>query len=121
MGHKLTTEDRRKGALAAAAVKRERGKSIRERISDKLDEEADLVVQVYVDAMKAKRGKDADHPTRLRAVNDAIEQAHGRPTQAVTATVDINADLEHKGVSLEDVLRVARESGVVLPDTERGD
>jgi hypothetical protein len=83
-------ESRRKGGRRSGEVRRERAKTLRDRIADRLEAEADLVVGVFIDAMKANTGyfskdgefyESTDHPTRLRAATAALKEAFGNPVQ----------------------------------------
>lgn len=67
-------------------------------LREKLDEHADQVLQVFVDAMTADRGVVVgngpeahveyvpDHPTRIRAAESYLDRVVGKPRQAVEVT-----------------------------------
>lgn len=97
-----TAETRRRGADAANAVRRERAKTLRDRIAEKLEAEADLVVGVFIDAMRAQQvtvDRDGgifeavDHPTRIRAATAALKEAFGNPVQEHKVSGDRDAPI----------------------------
>jgi hypothetical protein len=74
----------RKGGLASGEVRREQAKSVRDRLREKVEAEADEVWRVYRDAFDAKSGDgDADHRARLASVEGLLAQAYGRPPMSI--------------------------------------
>src|SRR5262249_59548285 len=67
-----TSETRRKGALRANEVRRERAKSFRQRLAEKLEAEADEVFQSF-----ARAYREGD----WRAAQAIIREAFGQPAQ----------------------------------------
>jgi hypothetical protein len=75
-----------RGGLVSGEVRREQAKSVRERLREKIEAEADEVWRVYRDAFDATDGEgDSDHRARLASVEGVLAQAYGKPAQA-TAT-----------------------------------
>ena len=79
-----TAESRRKGALVAAERKRELGKTVRERLAEIAQDEAERIPSVYLEAMEAadERG-NPDHRARVRAADALLGQAFGRPPLSI--------------------------------------
>lgn len=95
-GHLLTTEDRRRGAERAAEVKRERSKTIRERMAEATEEHFQELLQVLLDGIA--EGQDID--TRRRSLETWLDQAFGRPSQAITGKDGGPIEVEHSDVSV---------------------
>jgi hypothetical protein len=73
-----------KGGLVSAQVRREQAKSVRDRLRDKVEAEAELIWRVYREAFDAAVGDgDPDHRARLASVEGVLAQAYGRPPQAI--------------------------------------
>jgi hypothetical protein len=77
--HLLTAEERRRGAIRANEVRRERGKSMRERFAEKLEADAEELYAVF---KRAWEGGD------WKAAQAALNQAFGRPPQSVAIGSD---------------------------------
>jgi hypothetical protein len=74
-----TAESRRKGALAAAERKRELGKTVRKRLAEIAQDEAERIAHVYLKAMEAQDGEgNPDQRARVRAADALLAQAFGR-------------------------------------------
>jgi hypothetical protein len=74
----------RVGGLASVEARRELGKTVRERLRDKVEAEAEEIWRVYRDAFDAAGGDgDPDHRARLASVEGVLAQAYGRPPQAI--------------------------------------
>lgn len=79
----------RKGGIASGEVRREQAKSVRDRLREKVEAEADEVWRVFRDAFDAVDGEgDADHRARLSSVEGVLAQAYGRPPQAIVGDGD---------------------------------
>lgn len=76
--HILTDEERRRGRLKGHETRRERAKSFRERLAEKLDERAEEIA----DRLLAAGDDD------WRAITAALDQAFGKPTETVKAEID---------------------------------
>lgn len=100
-----TAESRRKGALRAAEVKRERAKSFRQRLADKLDERADEIINRLIDASEED----------WRAITAALDQAFGRPTERheLTGADGAAIAVEDRSASLDDVAKLLRDAGAL--------
>ena len=79
-----TAESRRRGALRAAEAKRERSKTFRQRLGEKLDERAEEIVEQLLAA--------GEHD--WRALIALIHEAYGRPAQAVELTAVSALEIE---------------------------
>jgi hypothetical protein len=74
----------RAGGLASVEARRELGKTVRERLRDRVEAEADKIWRVYRDAFDAEGGDgDPDHRARLASVEGVLAQAYGRRPQAI--------------------------------------
>jgi hypothetical protein len=74
----------RAAGLASGEARRELGKTVRERLRDKVEAQADEIWRVYRDAFDAAGGDgDPDHRARLASVEGVLAQAYGRPPQAI--------------------------------------
>ncbi len=71
----LLPEVARRAGIASGEARRELGKTIRERIAERLQEDADEIYDTF-----QKAWQDGD----WRAADAAINQALGRPPQAIT-------------------------------------
>lgn len=123
--HEFTPEESRRGALAAATVKRERRARFEESLAARLDEHLDEVIAVLVDALRAEaHGVDSDgnivvlgaaHATRIKAALAYMHEVYGRPTQRIEVTGEAGGPIthEHKGkLTLGDVMQLADSLGV---------
>jgi hypothetical protein len=73
-----------RGGLASGEVRREQAKSVRDRLREKVETEAEEVWRVYRDAFDAQTGQgEADHRARLASVEGVLAQACGRPAQTI--------------------------------------
>jgi hypothetical protein len=77
-----------------------------ERLAERL-EQAEIVID---DALAA----DVEIGIRLRAAIQVFDRVLGKPTQAVEITGDDDGpvEFEHRGVSLADIMEVARAAGL---------
>jgi hypothetical protein len=77
-------ETGRRGGRRSGIVRSGQAKSVRERIAERLEAEADKIAKVYLDAMQAT---DADgvpeHRVRLMGADSGLAQAYGKPTTHV--------------------------------------
>ena len=74
----------RRGGISSGEIRREQARSIRDRLREKLEAEADQVWRVYRDAFDASGGDgDPDHRARLASVEGVLSQAYGRPPQSI--------------------------------------
>jgi hypothetical protein len=73
-----------KGGLVSGQVRREQAKSVRDRLRDKVEAEAEEIWRVYRDAFDAAGSDgDPDHRARLASVEGVLAQAYGRPPQSI--------------------------------------
>ena len=112
--HQLTTAERRRGALAAAASKRAKREEARRQSAERIAAMTDAALDRLEQLLAAEDGQVA-----ARAVREVLDRALGRPTQAVELSSDQDEPLqlehEHRpGVNLFDILRVARDAGIDL-------
>jgi hypothetical protein len=74
----------RRGGLVSGEVRREQAKSVRDRLRERVEAEADEVWRVFRDAWDAVDGEGgADHRARLASAEGVLAQAYGRPPQAI--------------------------------------
>lgn len=96
-----TAETRRKGAYASLAVRRENAKTFRQRLGEKLDEQADDLIAAAVRA-----GNEGD----WRATVALVEQAFGKAPERVAVDHAGTVSIEHeRRLSLGDVADLARQ------------
>ena len=127
--HELTTEERACGGRRSGEVRRAQRHEARqlaiERLADKIERAADVITE-SMDAVLVVTPKEGEpfevpaHSLRLRAAIQVLDRVVGKPTQAVEITgEDIQpVQVHHRGVSLADLLEVARSAGVQLTNTD---
>ena len=99
--HKFTDDDRRK----AAETKRERAKTFRQRLAEKLDDRADELIDA---AMQAAASGD------WRATVALLEQAYGKAPASLDVTTDgASFVTEDRSASLADVAAVLKAAGAL--------
>jgi hypothetical protein len=108
----------RRGGLASGEVRRERGRSVRDRLREKVEAEADEVWRVYRQAMDAAADDgDPDHRARLASVEGVLAQAYGRPATTIVGEDDrpLSFRVQREGVpaSLVAVFDVLRAAGAL--------
>src|SRR5919199_6888145 len=114
--HELTHEERRRGAYAAAESRRQRRDEARRLAIEQLAETVERATAAIAEALDANLlivTKDGDtyqtpaYMVRLRAAVQVLDRVVGKPVQAVELTSHPEAPVtvEHRGVSLDDVLR----------------
>jgi hypothetical protein len=97
-----------KGGLVSGEVRREQARSVRDRLRDRVEAEADEVWRVYRDAFDATDDEGgADHRARLASVEGVLAQAYGRP-----ATTIVGDGEQPVTFVLASLLQRAREEGV---------
>jgi hypothetical protein len=97
----------RKGGFASGEVRREQAKSVRDRLRERVEAEADEVWRVYRQAMDAAADDgDPDHRARLASVEGVLAQAYGRP-----ATTIVGDGEQPVTFVLASLLQRAREEG----------
>jgi hypothetical protein len=70
--------------LAAAERKRELGKTVRERLAEIAEDEAERIADVYLEAIEATDGDgNPDHRARVRAADAFLAQAFGGPRLSI--------------------------------------
>lgn len=84
-GHVLTTEDRRKGALAANKARTENAKPLRQRFAEKLEADADELYQAF---------RTAWDNGDWRAAQAAIHEAFGQPASTVNVDAKLTVEVE---------------------------
>jgi hypothetical protein len=79
----------RQGGLVSGQVRREQAKSVRDRLREKVEAEADEIWRVYRDAFDATDSEgDSDHRARLASVEGVLAQAYGKPAQAIVGDAE---------------------------------
>jgi hypothetical protein len=78
-----------KGGLASGEVRREQARSVRDRLRERVEAEAEEIWRVYREAFDAAVGDgDPDHRARLASVEGVLAQAYGRPPQSIVGDSD---------------------------------
>jgi hypothetical protein len=108
----------RRGGLASGEVRREQGRSVRDRLRERVEAEADEVWRVYRQAMDAAADDgDPDHRARLASVEGVLAQAYGRPAATIVGEDDrpLSFRVQREGVpaSLVAVFDVLRAAGAL--------
>ena len=108
----------RRGGLVSGEVRREQAKSVRDRLRERLEAEADEIWRVYRDAFDATDGDgDVDHRARLASVEGVLAQAYGRPATTIVGEDDrpLSFRVQREGVpaSLVAVFDVLRAAGAL--------
>jgi hypothetical protein len=73
----------RKGGLASGEVRREQAKSVRDRLREKVEEQFELVWSAFEAGLLSE-----DERARVAAAVAALDQAYGRPPQAIVGDGD---------------------------------
>jgi hypothetical protein len=73
----------RLGGIRSGQVRREQGKSVRDRLREKVEEEFDQVWSAFQAGLSAE-----DERTRFSAAVAVLAEAYGRPQQAIVGDVD---------------------------------
>lgn len=108
-----TAETRRRGALAANAVRSERAKPLRQRFAEKLEADAD---ELYGSFKRAWRADD------WKAADAAINQAFGKPDGHLSVDLQGQLEVEHtRRLTLADVAGLAAELGTEAKALEPGE
>lgn len=77
------TELGRLGGLASAEVRREQGRSVRDRLREKVEANADTIWTAFHDGLTSD-----DERLRVGAAQAVLAEAYGRPPQAIVGDVD---------------------------------
>lgn len=108
--HDFTTEERRRGAERTNQIRRERGKSVRERFADRLQSDADKLYDTFI---KATEQGD------WRGAQALMAEAFGRPASQVelTGRLDNTLSIEVKSSLAVPVLEIEGEA-IELPEDD---
>ena len=102
-----TQESRRKGALVAAERRRELGKTVRQRLAEIAEDEAERIAAVYLEAMEAAdEGGNPDHRARVRAADCFLAQAFGRPP----LSIEVEKQSEEEVIIILPLMSLVKES-----------
>lgn len=78
----------RVGGKRSVETRRERGKSVRERIAERVEAEFEKFWTAFDGAVVATTDGAPDHRVRLEAARSALAEAYGRPPQAIVGDSD---------------------------------
>lgn len=71
-------------------------------LRERLEEHADEVIQVYLDATRAIKDDEPDHAIRLRAVEALNDRAYGKPGQSLEVTGKDGGAIEVNEIAFDD-------------------
>lgn len=114
-------ENARKAAAVSAQVRREAAKSPRDRMREEMEAKFNAVWSVFEEAWNANTPEgEPDHRVRLASVKEAMDQAFGKPAQALTGEGGGPIEVRHQLI-VEAVEKLTADVGIVRGELDPGE